>query len=74
MQGKYLTIEDTKKLSNYEKLLAENTLLKSNAENIKAVIKKKNKTIEELNKKIKCLENEITNLKSNSKQMNIFGG
>ena len=74
MQGKCLTIEDAKKLSNYEKLLAENSLLKSNAENIKIVIKKKNKTIEELNKKIKCLEDEIVNLKSNSKQMDIFGG
>ena len=70
--GEYLSIENTKKLQNYDKVLAENTVLKANAENIKLVIKKKNKTIEELNKRIKNLEDEIDSLKSNSKQINIF--
>lgn len=76
MKNEYLSIEDAKKIANYDKLLAENTMLKS--DNIilrnksKENDKKYLKIIEEKNKIIKELEEENRSLKY--KQTDIFGG
>ncbi len=74
MKGEYLSIENSKKLENYDKLAAENTMLKSNNINLDRLLKEKNKIIENYKKRIKELEEENSSLKSNNKQIDIFGG
>lgn len=74
MQGEYLSIENSKKLENYDKLVAENTTLKADKMNFDELLKKKNKIIEEQKKKIRELERENSSLKSNNKQIDMFGG
>lgn len=74
MNQEYLSIEDAKKLANYDKLLAENTMLKSDnyilRNKSKENDKKYLKIIEEKNKRIKELERELSTYKS--KQVDIF--
>lgn len=74
MNYEYLTIEDTKKLANYDKVVAENTMLKTNEilknQEIKTLKNKHKKEIEEKNKEIKNLKERISKLES--KQINIF--
>lgn len=75
MKMEYLTIEDAKKLANYEKIIAENTMLKSDnyilRNKSKENDKKYLKTIEEKNKRIKELKERISSLEY--KQIDIFG-
>lgn len=74
MKTEYLTIEDAKKLANYEKVVAENTMLKSDnyilRNKSKENDKKYLKIIEEKNKKIRVLEEELSSCKS--KQISMF--
>ena len=74
MNQEYLSIEDAKMLANYDKLLAENTMLKSDnyilRNKSKENDKKYLKIIEEKNKKISELERELSAYKS--KQIDIF--
>lgn len=74
MNQEYLSIEDAKKLANYDKLLAENTMYKSDnyilRNKSKENDKKYLKIIEEKNKRIKELEKELSTYKS--KQVDIF--
>lgn len=76
MNSEYLNLEDAKKLANYDKLLSENTMLKSNNQMLltkaKEVEKKYQKILNEKNKKIKELEEENKRLKY--KQADMFGG
>lgn len=76
MNTEYLSIENSKKIENYDKLLAENTVLKSDniilRDKSKENDKKYLKIIEEKNKVIKELEEENRSLKY--KQTDIFGG
>ncbi len=76
MKQEYLSIEDAKKLANYDKLVAENTTLKSNEilnnQAIKNLKNKYEKEIKEKNKKIKELESKVSAYES--KQIDIFGG
>ena len=74
MQGEYLSIKNSKKLENYDKLVAENTTLKADKMNFNELLKKKNKIIEEQKKRIRELERENSSLKSNNKQIDMFGG
>ena len=75
MKMEYLTIEDAKKLANYEKIIAENTMLKSDnyilRNKSKENDKKYLKTIEEKNKRIKELESQLYTYEN--KQVDIFG-
>lgn len=74
MNQEYLSIEDAKKLANYDKLLVENTMLKSDnyilRNKSKENDKKYLKIIEEKNKRIEELEKELSTYKS--KQVDIF--
>ena len=74
MKSEYLSIEDANKLVNYDKLLVENTMLKSDNSILRVKSKENDKKylkiIEEKNKRIKELETEIYNFKN--KQKNIF--
>ena len=75
MKMEYLTIEDAKKLANYEKIIAENTMLKSDnyilRNKSKENDKKYLKSIEEKNKRIKELESKVSAYES--KQIGMFG-
>ena len=74
MSQEYLSIENAKKIANYDKLIAENTMLKSDNYILKNKSKENDKRylkiIEEKNKKIKELERELSTYKS--KQVDIF--
>ena len=74
MSQEYLSIENAKKIANYDKLIAENTLLKSDNYILKNKSKENDKRylkiIEEKNKKIKELERELSTYKS--KQVDMF--
>lgn len=76
MNYKYLSLEDAKKLENYDKLLAKYTESENSRKLLAVKINKLKKiytkNLEEKNKKIKELENELSAYKS--KQMDIFGG
>ena len=68
-------LEDTKKLENYNKLLAERDMLKSDNNLLKNSLKSKDKhymlIINEKNKRIKELESQLYTYKN--KQVDIFG-
>lgn len=74
MKSEYLSIEDTQKLANYDKLIAERDMLKSDNQILRNKSKENDKKylkiIEEKNKRIKELENEVS--KHESKQLDIF--
>ena len=74
MNQEYISLENTKKIANYDKLLAENTMLKSDNYILKNKSKENDKKylkiIEEKNKRIKELEEELSACKS--KQVDIF--
>ena len=74
MSQEYLSIENAKKIANYDKLIAENTMLKSDNYILKNKSKENDKKylkiIEEKNKKIKELERELSTYKS--KQVDMF--
>lgn len=74
MKSEYLSIEDTQKLANYDKLIAERDMLKSDNQILRNKSKENDKKylkiIEEKNKRIKELENEVS--KYESKQLDIF--
>lgn len=74
MSQEYLSIENAKKIANYDKLIAENTMLKSDnyilRNKSKENDKKYLKIIEEKNKRIKELERELSACKS--KQVDMF--
>jgi len=74
MNYKYLSKEDANKLANYDKLEAENTMLKSDnyilRNKSKENDKKYLKIIEEKNKRIAELEKELSAYKA--KQVDIF--
>lgn len=74
MNQEYLSIEESKKLANYDKLEAERDMYKSDnyilRNKSKENDKKYLKIIEEKNKKIKELERELSACKS--KQVDIF--
>lgn len=76
MNGEIISIEDAKKLENYDKLLAERDTLKSDNQILRNKSKENDKKylkiIEEKNKRIKELESEVSTYKS--KQMDIFEG
>ena len=74
MLGEYLSIENAKKLENYDKLFAKNQMLESNALAYENIIKDKNKTIEKLRNQIKEQNKLIDKLKNNTEQLDIFGG
>ena len=74
MQGEYLSVEDAKKLANYDKLVAKNQMLESNVLAYENIINDKNKTIDKLRNQIKEQNKLIDELKNNSKQLDIFGG
>ena len=73
MSQEYLSIENAKKIANYDKLIAENTMLKSDnyilRNKSKENDKKYLKIIEEKNKRIKELERELSACKSNQVDM-----
>ncbi len=75
MNQEYLTIEDAKKLTNYDKLLAERDMLKSDNNLLKNSLKSKDKhymlIINEKNKRIKELESQLYTYEN--KQVDIFG-
>ncbi len=68
-------LEDTKKLENYNKLLAERDMLKSDNNLLKNSLKSKDKhymlIINEKNKRIKELESQLYTYEN--KQVDIFG-
>ena len=74
MNQEYISLENAKKIANYDKLLAENTMLKSDnyilRNKSKENDKKYLKIIEEKNKRIKELERELSACKS--KQVDMF--
>ena len=74
MNQEYISLENAKKIANYDKLLAENTMLKSDNYILKNKSKENDKKylkiIEEKNKKIKELERELSTYKS--KQVDMF--
>lgn len=74
MNYKYLSIEESKKLANYDKLEAERDMYKSDnyilRNKSKENDKKYLKIIEEKNKRIKELERELSTYKS--KQVDMF--
>lgn len=74
MNQEYISLENTKKIANYDKLLAENTMLKSDNYILKNKSKENDKKylkiIEEKNKRIKELEKELSACKN--KQVDIF--
>lgn len=74
MTGKVLSIEDAKKLADYNKIYEENVMLKSDNFILKNKSKENDKKylkiITERNNRIKELEEE--NFKLKNKQVNIF--
>ena len=74
MEGKILSIEDAQKLANYDKLLAERDIYKSDYLLLKEKSKKNDKkymqVIEEKNKMITELKEELYKYKN--KQVDIF--
>lgn len=74
MNYEYLTIEDTKKLANYDKVVAERERYKSDwsivSQKLKEVEKNYLKIIEEKNKEIKNLKERLSKLES--KQIDIY--
>lgn len=76
MNYKYLSLEDAKKLENYDKLLARCTESENSrrllALKINKLKKIYTKNLEEKDKRIKELENELSAYRN--KQMDIFGG
>ena len=68
MNGAYYTTDDAYKIANFDKVKAENTMLKSDNYNLKNIVKEKDKhylkIIEEKNKRIKELEEENYHLKN----------
>lgn len=74
MSQEYLSIENTKKIANYDKIVAENTMLKSDNYILKNKSKENDKKylkiIEVKNKRIKELEEELSACKS--KQVDMF--
>lgn len=74
MIQEYLSKEDAKMLANYYKIIAENTVLKSDNYILKNKSKENDKKylkiIEEKNNRIKELERELSAYKS--KQVDIF--
>lgn len=74
MSQEYLSIENAKKIANYDKLLAERDMYKSDnyilRNKSKENDKKYLKIIEEKNKRIKELERELSACKS--KQVDMF--
>lgn len=75
MNYNYLNIEDAKKLANYDKLVEENTMLKSNdilnKQKIKELKKQHEKELTEYKNKIKILEERVSSLEY--KQVDMFG-
>lgn len=75
MNQEYLTIEDAKKLANYDKIIAERDMYKSDNNLLKAALDGKDKhymlIINEKNKRIKELENQLYTYEN--KQVDIFG-
>ena len=65
MKGAYLSMDDAYKIANYDKLVEENTMLKSDNNILKEAIKNKDKQylkmIEERDKEIKRLQDELYN-------------
>lgn len=74
MNQEYLTIEDAKKLANYDKIIAERDMYKSDNNLLKAALDGKDKhymqVINEKNKYIKELESKVSSYES--KQIDIF--
>ena len=73
MKGNFIDIETAKKIENFNKLKAENTMLKSNNLAYENIIKCKDKEIAVLKEQIKEQNKLIDKLKDGSKQMDIFG-
>ena len=75
MSGEYLSIENAKKIENYDKLEAKYTEIKSNYEILKQLhknlMREKDKRIEELRKSLKEANDELYKLKL--KQIDLFG-
>lgn len=73
MNQEYISLENTKKIANYDKLLAENTMLKSDNYILKNKSKENDKKylkiIEEKNKRIKELEEELSACKNKQVDM-----
>lgn len=65
MKGVYYIMDDAYKIANYDKLVEENTMLKSDNNILKEAIKNKDKQylkmIEERDKEIKRLQDELYN-------------
>ena len=74
MEGQIISIEDAKKLANYEKLYQQNIEYKSNNRLLKEMLNNREKSylkiIEEKNKRISELEKELSTYKG--KQIDIF--
>lgn len=74
MNYEYLTIEDSKKLANYDKVVADRDRYKSDwsivSQRLKKVEKNYLKLIEEKNKEIKNLKERLSKLEN--KQIDIF--
>ena len=75
MNGAYYAIDDTYKITNFDKLKEENIMLKSDNFNLKNIVKEKDKhyltIISEKNKRIKELEKENSDLKSKQISMEV---
>lgn len=73
MKGAYLTMDDAYKIANFDKVKEENTMLKSDNNILKESIRNKDKQylkmIEEKDKEIKRLQDELYN--KNNKQMSL---
>lgn len=73
MKGAYYTMDDAYKIANYDKVKEENTMLKSDNNILKESIRNKDKQylkmIEERDKKIKRLQEELYN--RNNKQISL---
>lgn len=73
MKGKYLSMDDAYKIANFDKLKEENTMLKSDNNILKEAVRNKDKQylkmIDERDKKIKRLQDELYN--KNNKQISL---
>ena len=73
MKGAYYTMDDVYKIANFDKLKEENTMLKSDNNILKETIRNKDKQylkiIEERDKEIKRLQEELYN--RNNKQISL---
>lgn len=73
MKGKILSMDDAYKIANFDKVKEENTMLKSDNNILKESIRNKDKQylkmIEEKDKEIKRLQDELYN--KNNKQMSL---